>query len=135
MEAVEEAMEAVEEAMEAVEEAMEAVEEATGKEVEEPRYASSINKGIVPLVQIADLNTRVMAVVVTVAMAQMADMVEVTKDTEVVVEAMEEEVGIAVAVVVVVPEYASTTKKVLVVMETIADSSINRLFMKMISLP
>jgi len=132
MEAVEEAMEAVEEAMEAVEEAMEAVEEATGKEVEEPRYASSINKGIVPLVQIADLNTRVVGVVVTEAMAQVADMVEVTKDTEVVAEAMEE---VVMAVAVVVPEYASTTKKVLVVMVTIADSSINRLFMKMISLP
>merc|ERR1719285_1412440 len=111
------------------------------EEVEDPPYASNIKQGIAPLVKIADLNTRVVVVaeamvqVVAEAMAQVADMVEVTKDTEVEVEVMGEDVVLAVAVVVEVAEFASTTRKVLVHMVPTADLSINRLFMKLISKP
>jgi len=123
--------------------------EATEEEVEDPPYASSIKQEIAPLVQIVDLNTRAVVVeamaqalvskamaqapavaVVPEAMAQVADMEEVTKDTEVVAEVIEVEVVLAVAVVA---EYASTTRKDLVHMVPTADLSTNRLFMKIIS--
>jgi len=128
--------------------------EATEEEVEDPPYASSIKQEIAPLVQIVDLNTRAVVVkamaqalvskamaqvpavaVVPEAMAQVADMEEVTKDTEVVADAevIEVEVVLAVAVVVVVAVYASTTRKDLVHMVPTADLSTNRLFMKIIS--
>jgi len=117
------------EAMEAAEEAMEEVEEAM-EEVEDPPYASNMQKEIAPLVRIADLNTKVV-VVVTEAMAVVAAMVVTKEDTEGAAEAMVEVVDMAVVVVV---EYASTTRKVLAHMVPIADSNINRLFMKTISL-